>query len=94
MVADISLLQACKNEFHRRLARFNEWKEANAAQTNAQRAPQSVINSAKQSQVSIIRKGQRCRRISRRQESKAEHIGVGGASSVPSQEPRLGPLGT
>jgi len=49
-MADVELLLACKEEFHRRLRVYNDWKTKNekSGQTRpvqAQRAPQSLYQS-------------------------------------------------
>ncbi|XP_014679543.1 PREDICTED: unconventional myosin-VI-like, partial [Priapulus caudatus] len=47
---DVALLDACREEFHRRLKVYHEWKSKNkkAAATENQRAPQAVIENSQQ----------------------------------------------
>lgn len=45
-VVDVELLEACREEFHRRLKVYHEWKTKNKKPSNDlfdQRAPQSVM---------------------------------------------------
>lgn len=45
-VVDVELLEACREEFHRRLKVYHEWKTKNQKPSNDlfdQRAPQSVM---------------------------------------------------
>lgn len=54
--ADIDLLEACRDEFHRRLRVYHAWKDKNkrktagaqgGAQPEGQRAPQEVLAAGK-----------------------------------------------
>ena len=47
-VADVDLLESCRNEFHRRLKVYHAWKMRNKKQNTEgeQRAPQSVVDAS------------------------------------------------
>lgn len=53
MLIDIELLDACREEFHRRLRVYNEWKMKNSkpADNAQQRAPQFVLDASKFSTI-------------------------------------------
>ena len=46
LLLDIELLEACREEFHRRLKMYHEWKQKNASQSQDAdfRAPQIVLD--------------------------------------------------
>ena len=46
LLPDIGLLEACREEFHRRLKVYHEWKQKNTKQAEAAdfRAPQIVLD--------------------------------------------------
>jgi len=46
LLLDIELLEACREEFHRRLKMYHEWKQKNTSQSQDAdfRAPQIVLD--------------------------------------------------